>query len=321
MQLSFAPMEGLTSHIFRCTHSRLFGGADEYYSPFIAPDGSGRFKGGSLRDVLPENNVGLKLVPQILVNKAEPFLVVARELQDLGYEHVNLNAGCPSPTVVPKHKGAGMLADLRSLDNTLADIFSRCEIKVSVKTRLGLESTEEFPRILEIYNKYPIHELIIHARDRKGMYKSPVDTESFIKAFEESRAPVCYNGDIFSPEQLISLKERLPGLDRIMLGRGAVANPALFRQLRGGKALEKEELKAYHDALLEAFEQAALGDRYTFGRLKELWFYFSFMFADCSKEVKRVYKSRDKAEYVSAVDMLFSCCELDREGKFNGNNI
>jgi len=318
MHLSFAPLEGLTSHIFRSIHSELFEGADEYYAPFIAPDGAGRFKGGSLRDILPENNKGFKLVPQILVNKAEPFLVVARELGELGYEHVNLNAGCPSATVVPKHKGAGMLADLESLDNTLADIFSRCELKVSVKTRLGLESTEEFERILEIYNKYPIHELIIHARDRKGMYKSPVDMETFIKAFRASKAAVCYNGDIFSMEHMKRLKTSLPELDRVMLGRGAITNPALFRELHGGKALDKSELKEFHDRLFAAFEAANLGDRYTFGRLKELWFYFGCMFEDCSKELKRIYKSRDRADYISAAENLFSACELNENGYFRG---
>jgi len=318
MQLSFAPLEGLTSHIFRSIHNELFGGADTYYSPFIAPDGSGRFKGGSLRDILPENNTGLKLVPQILVNKAEPFLVVARELAAMGYEQVNLNAGCPSPTVVPKHKGAGMLMDLKSLDNTLADIFSRCEIKVSVKTRLGLESTDEFERILEIYNKYPIHELIIHARDRKGMYKSEVDMAAFKKAFENSRAPVCFNGDIFSVSHKQKLDEKVNGVERIMLGRGAISNPALFRELRGGAALEKDELKEFLDRLFHAFDSAAFGDRYTLGRLKELWFYFGFMFEDCDKGLKRIYKSRDKTEYASAADALFAACTLKNGAYFGG---
>ena len=318
MQISFAPMEGLTSHIFRSIHAELFGGADEYYSPFIAPDGSGKFKGGSRRDVLPENNKGLTLVPQILVNKPEPFLAVARELGEMGYTHVNLNAGCPSQTVVPKHKGAGMLSDLESLDNTLADIFSRCELKVSVKTRMGMDSTDEFGPILEIYNKYPIHKLIIHARDRKGMYKSPVDTDGFAAAFKASRAPVSYNGDVFTEQSFLSLKGRIPELDDIMLGRGAVSNPALFRLLKGGRQLEKEELKEFHDRLFSAFEPVSLGERYTFGRLKELWFYWGSMFEGCEKELKAIYKSRDRVSYLSAVEQLFSQCRLDPDGKFRG---
>ena len=111
MELSFAPMEGITYSAYRRVHAEMFPGADRYYAPFIAPDSTGRFKAGNLRDVLPENNAGIKLVPQLLCNAAAPFLAVARELKDLGYEEVDLNVGCPSGTVVAKHKGAGMLGD------------------------------------------------------------------------------------------------------------------------------------------------------------------------------------------------------------------
>ena len=191
MRLYFAPMEGITTHIYRRVHARLFGGADRYYAPFIAPDGSGNFRASSARDVLPENNTGIALVPQLLCNRAEPFLAVARQLADMGYEEVNLNLGCPSGTVVSKHKGSGAFADLGSLDDMLADIFSRAPVAVSVKTRMGLESVDEFGTILEIYNKYPIAELTIHARARSGMYKSPVDREAYLTAARNSRAPVC----------------------------------------------------------------------------------------------------------------------------------
>ena len=231
MVFSFAPMEGVTSHSYRRVHAEMFPGVSRYYSPFIAPDGSGKYKASHLRDILPENNAGLDLVPQILCNRPEAFLAVARELAAMGYREVNLNAGCPSGTVVPKHKGAGMLADLRSLDDFLAEVFSRCELRVSVKTRMGLASTEEFPAILEIYNKYPLSELIIHARDREGMYKSTPDLKGFAAAFRQSRAPVCYNGNIFSPAAIDAAVQAVPGLERVMIGRGAAANPALFRHV------------------------------------------------------------------------------------------
>ncbi len=183
--------------------------------------------------MLPENNEGIKLVPQLLCNAAEPFLAVARELREMGYEEVDLNVGCPSGTVVAKHKGAGMLGDLRQLDDCLADIFSRCPLKVSVKTRLGLYSAEEFPAIVEIYRKYPLSRLIVHVRDRDGMYKSEPDVEAFAPALS-CPFPVEYNGNIFTPADLDSLRQRYPNLSAAMLGRGAVTNPALFRELRRG---------------------------------------------------------------------------------------
>lgn len=315
MYLSFAPMEGISSYIFRQTHARMFGGADEYFAPFIAPDGSGTFKAGNLRDVLPENNRGIRLIPQLLVNRAEPFLHVARELHDLGYDEVNLNIGCPSGTVVAKHKGAGMLMDLDSLDDCLADIYSRSPVKVSIKTRMGMESPEEFERILEIYNKYPVQRLIIHARARAGMYKSRVDLAAFAKALPACRCPVWYNGDIFSPGAVDTLSGLRKGLAGIMLGRGAVADPALPRLIKGGKALEKQELRCFHDELLDAFLSAGLSPSVAMARLKELWFYMLYKFPDSRREAKLLLKSQKLPDYIDAVENLF------RNGQFSAEHF
>lgn len=310
MQLSFAPMEGISSRIYRQTHARLFGGVEEYFAPFIAPDGSGKFKASALRDVLPENSQGIRLIPQLLVNRAEPFLRVAEQLHSLGYAEVNLNIGCPSGTVVAKHKGAGMLLDLRSLDDCLAEIFSRCPIAVSVKTRMGVERTEEFAEVLEIYNKYPIQRLIIHARARAGMYKSRVDLPAFLAALPECRCPVWYNGDVFSPEDMDKLKAA-DGLAGVMLGRGAVADPALPRLLRGGNGLSAGELKAFHDALLERFLAEGLGEQAAMARLKELWFYMLYKFPDSRKEAKGLLKAQRLSDYTAAVEALFASGKFD----------
>lgn len=317
MALDFAPMEGITSYIFRRVHEEMFPGADRYYSPFIAPDSAGKFKAGNLRDVLPEKNPGIKLVPQILCNAAEPFLAVAREMQDMGYTEVNLNAGCPSGTVVSKHKGSGMLIDLYSLDNCLADIFSRCELKVSIKTRLGVQSADEFPSIMEIYRKYPIQELIIHVRARSGMYKSAPDKKAFADILGTCPFPVTYNGDIFSVSAYNSLREEILGDYGVMIGRGAVANPALFRELRGGEKLKTAELKAFHDRLLEEFLAAGLDANITTARLKELWFYWQTMFPDCHKSIKAVYKSKRLEEYRTNANIFFNENEVSNELCFN----
>ena len=316
MELSFAPMEGVTYSIYRRVHAGMFPGADRYYAPFIAPDSTGKFKAGNLRDVLPENNEGIRLVPQLLCNAAEPFLAVARELEDLGYEEVNFNIGCPSGTVVAKHKGAGMLGDLRQLDDCLADIFSRCPLRVSVKTRLGLHSAEEFPAIVEIYRKYPLSRLIVHVRDRDGMYKSRPDREAFA-AVQDCPFPVEYNGNIFTPADLDSLRQRYPDLNAVMLGRGAVTNPALFRQLRGGAALTAGELREFHDRLVEEYLASGLAPHYTAARMKELWFYQLCMFPDAERAGKAILKSRTLPDYRAAVSALFASVDLDPGAGFN----
>ena len=244
MELSFAPMEGITGSIYRRVHARFFPGADVYYAPFLAPDGTGRFKGSALRELLSENNTGLTVIPQLLVNTPEPFLAAAETLGGLGYKEINLNVGCPSGTVVAKHKGAGMLEDLESLSRCLDTIFSRCPQRISVKTRLGLGSTAEFPAILSLFRRYPLARLIVHARDRAGMYQSMPDLDTFALALIDSPFPVVYNGNVFSSGAYEAIVSRFPTLSGVMLGRGAVADPALFRRIRGGSAMSVEELSS-----------------------------------------------------------------------------
>ncbi len=318
MIFSFAPMEGVTTSLYRRTHARFFPGVDRYYAPFLAPDGSGRVKDSALRELDPAQNPDLKLIPQILCNRAEAFLALSRELAAMGYREVNLNAGCPSGTVVPKHKGAGMLLDLQTLDAFLAELFAHTSLQVSVKVRLGLESPEEFPAILEIFNRYPLSELIVHARVRAGFYKSTPDLAAFAAAFSASRAPLCYNGNVLSPQHMEKVMSTVPLLHHVMLGRGAVANPALFRQLRGGEKLDPTELSAFLEALLAGLLEKGLGERHCLGVLKEIWYYVNHMFPGADRELKRINKARTLEDYRSAVGMLFHSGCFDSDAAFPG---
>jgi tRNA-dihydrouridine synthase len=311
-------MEGLTSRVFRRTHARFFPGVDRYYAPFLAPDGQGKVKASALRDLDPEQNRDISLVPQILCSRPEAFLALSRELAAMGYGEVNLNAGCPSGTVVPKHKGAGMLADLDSLDRFLAEVFSACPLRVSVKTRLGMESGAEFPRILEIYRRYPLSELIVHARPRDGMYRSTPELGAFAPALEGSPFPVCYNGNLLDRRSYEKVMLTFPELDRLMLGRGAIANPALFRVLRGGPPLEAQELRAFLDALCAALREEGLQERLILGRLKELWYYVNHMFPGAERELKQLNKARSLSDYESAVGKLFASGRFDPDAAFPG---
>ncbi len=316
MELSFAPMEGVTYPEYRRVYARMFPGADRWYTPFIAPDPKGCFKGTALRGVLPENNAGLDLVPQLLVNAAAPFLEAAKVLADLGYREVNLNVGCPSGTVTAKHKGAGMLADLGALDRCLDGIFTRCPLAVSVKTRLGYASASEFPSILAVYRKYPLSLLIVHARDRAGMYGSAPDLGAFALALEDAPFPVAYNGDVFSPADAEAIAGRFPEVQGLMLGRGAVCDGALFRRIRGGPPLGAGELRAFHDTLLEEYLASGLSPAYTAARMKELWYYLRCLFPGTDKAVKAVFKARSLPDYRAAADAILSSHEPDPEAHY-----
>ena len=300
-------MEGITLFRYRMIHHRMFPGAAEYYTPFIAPDSKGSFRPKYLRELTSDCN-SLRVIPQLLVNNAEAFCATAEKLRELGFGEVNLNIGCPSGTVFSKHKGAGMLTDLASLDAVLDGIYSRAEQKgyrVSIKTRMGVHSTEEFPAILECYRKYPISKLIVHARCRDDFYRGEADLSGLASSIGECLFPVVYNGNIAAPEDLEKVSLAAPQIESVMIGRAAVSNPALFRWFKTGEQLRLEELKAFHDELVETWMEDGLSPAFTVERAKTLWAYMQELFPEAKREVKAVLKARNMPDYRIAAETLF----------------
>ena len=300
-------MEGITLFRYRMIHHRMFPGAAEYYTPFIAPDSKGSFRPKYLRELTSDCN-SLRVIPQLLVNNAEAFCATAEELCGLGFGEVNLNIGCPSGTVFSKHKGAGMLTDLASLDAVLDGIYSHAEQKgyrVSIKTRMGVHSTEEFPAILECYRKYPISKLIVHARCRDDFYRGEADLSGLASSIGECLFPVVYNGNIAAPEDLEKVSLAAPQIESVMIGRAAVSNPALFRWFKTGEQLRLEELKAFHDELVETWMEDGLSPAFTVERAKTLWAYMQELFPEAKREVKAVLKARNMPDYRIAAETLF----------------
>lgn len=302
MKLYFAPMEGITSHIFRNVHHRLFGGCDKYFAPFIVPTENERITLKTLKDLLPENN-NAKVVPQVLCNDGEVFKEFIKKLKYLGFDEVNLNFGCPSGTVVKKNRGAGILREPETLDRFLDEIFSDCDIKISVKTRVGFNSHDEFDKLLEIYNKYPISELIIHPRVREEYYKGTANPETFDKAYYNTKLELCYNGDIRSVKDFDKISEKYDRLSSAMIGRGAVTNPAIFREIKGGKKLQTKELVAFSKALEEEYLKLLGSYTYTFHRLKEIWMLMILNFP----EEQKIFKAIKKSGRMSDLNETIAC--------------
>ena len=182
MKYYLAPMEGLTTYNFRTNWNRCYGGMDKYFTPFIS---NRHMNSRERNDVLPEHNVGMYTVPQILTNKAEEFLSLAEQLAGYGYHEVNLNLGCPSGTVVARNRGAGFLGTPRELETFLDEIFEKCPLKISIKTRIGMECPDEWAPLLKIYQKFPMKELIIHPRLQKEGYKGTPHLEAFAEAVND----------------------------------------------------------------------------------------------------------------------------------------
>lgn len=305
MKFYFAPMEGITGYIYRNAHNAFFNNIDKYFSPFIMANQSESFKTKELNDVLPENNEGIALIPQLLTNNADDFVHTSKKLKQMGYDVVNLNLGCPSKTVVSKYRGSGFLTKKEELDIFLEDIFSKSTTKISIKTRIGKEQPEEFYALVDIYNKYPIEELIIHPRVQKDFYNNKPNMKIFKEALELSKNPICYNGDIFTIKDYNNLSADFPKVDVIMLGRGLIANPGLVNEITSNIKLDKNMLKAFHDKVFEDYKKVLYGDRNVLYKMKELWFYMIQMFSNNAKYAKKIKKAERLIDYEEAVSSLF----------------
>ncbi len=332
MQIYLAPLEGITTYTYRKAYEQHFGGVDRYFTPFIVNKKLGNRE---IQGLLPENNPNMKLVPQIMTNRAEDFLQVTKEIAAFGYDTVNLNLGCPSGTVVSKKRGAGFLAYPKELDAFLSEIYEKCSLKISIKTRIGLEDEEEWENLLSIYEKYPMEELIIHPRLRTDYYKAPIRMEAFAKAIEQIKVPICYNGEINSVEDTGRIIQLFPQIDRIMIGRGILRYPYLVEQIRimlqeseeqqenetqknvfqrekvkAGKIEssdndKKQRIRAFHDQLLDDYSQIMSGERNTLFKMKEIWSYLGESFEGAEKCLKKIKKANHLVDYQIAVNELF----------------
>ena len=316
MLISLAPMEGLTGHVFRRVHAECFGSLDRYYTPFLAHPHVGQpFSKKAFKEIDPEANRGLNVIPQLLTNDAEQFVWAARLLAELGCEQVNLNLGCPSGTVVSKGRGSGFLGRLDQLEAFLLEICEKSPLPVSVKTRLGLESDAEYERVLEVFCRCPLAELIVHPRVQKDRYEGKPRQEAYGATLARAPFPVAYNGDIFGVGDLEALVEAYPGTGHVMLGRGMLTNPALAREAAGGPVLSQTELQQFHNKLFDAYEEE-IGGNAVF-RMKEWWFYAERAFTDPLAVHRAIRKVRKAQEYAEAVDRIFTEQHLCARPRFD----
>ena len=304
MKLYFAPMEGITGYVFRNAHEKYFGAVERYYSPFISPTQHKCMNHREKNDVLPAHNASISLIPQVLTNQVKPFLDTATALQDMGYGEINLNLGCPSATVVTKGKGAGFLDRKDALHAFLDEVFAKCPIEISLKTRLGMSRPEEVWELLLMFREYPIKEWILHGRVREDFYNGKANRALFGEVLEQSRIPLCYNGDVATIEDYHKLQELFPKLQAIMIGRGLLANPSLAREIKGGMPITVGEFRAFQKEICMGYKEIMSGERNTLFKLKELWSYWSRLFVGQEKEIKQVKKASSVAAYLEAVDRV-----------------
>jgi len=303
-----APLRGVTDHLFRTIFTNHFGGFDLAVAPFISSKRDSVFKPKYIRDVLPENNAALPVIPQILSKSAEEFTALANYLHGFGYETVNWNLGCPFPMVARKQRGSGMLPHTEEICAFLEHACRHLKGRLSIKLRLGWSDPDDLFRLIPILNDSPIEEVIIHPRTGLQRYGGRVDLDSFQRCLPRITHPVVYNGDITTGEDYRRLSARFSGIRRWMIGRGCVSNPFLPMEIKSpdyhfsGKI---ERMKAFHGALFEGYSNLLSGPSHVMNKMKGFWQYFSWLFEDCGNAMKKIKKTKNPKLYLDQVNHFF----------------
>jgi tRNA-dihydrouridine synthase B len=305
--LILAPMRGITTMYYRKAFVRHFQGLDIEMAPFISTVGADRINPKLLKDVLPENNSGLPLIPQVIGNKADDFVQMAIALHELGYDEVNWNLGCPHKPIRKKRRGSGLLPYPDTIDTILDQVCDRSPCRISVKVRLGVSDKSELMKLIPVLNRYPLSEVIVHPRTAEQMYNGTVDLDAFEEAFQALEQTVCYNGDINNRSFHHAVQQRFPTIGRFMLGRGLLANPFLCEEIKGGISHLRKcdnyipRIAAFHNELLSSYEAILHGDHPVLGKMKEFWTYQSTHLSNGRQLFKKLKKTQHLSTYKDIV--------------------
>ncbi len=306
--LYMAPIKGFTDYTYRNTFTEHFGGFDLAVSPFISSKRDNKIKKKYVKEVLPENNSRLPVIPQILSKTGKDFITLANYLYELGYGSVNWNLGCPYPTVAKKKRGSGMLPHTDMIHEFLDNVVPGIKGTLSIKIRLGWRSNDDIFRLIPILNQYPLEELIIHPRTGIQRYDGEVDLEAFGQIIPMINIPLVYSGDIRTFDDFKKLSQKFDSVSRWMIGRGCLANPFLPLIIKTEEDEIKDrilKIKQFHEALFEKYSTLLDGPSHVLNKMKGHWCYMSSPFTDCKKTMKKIKKSRRPDQYLELVNLFF----------------
>lgn len=306
MQLSLAPLQGFTDLVFRRAFAKYIGGIDYFYTPFLVLQKGDELKSSHRREV--ESGEEEKLIPQFIGNSVKEFVFFRDYLTGLGYKKMNWNLGCPFPMLVKKKKGSGLLPYPEIIEEVLSEGLDD-KIELSVKMRIGYESSNELEAVLQVLNKFNIAEIIIHPRLGKQMYKGEVDMSAFEKAINLSKHPIVYNGDIGALEDYQQRLEQFPKLKQVMIGRGLLHDLFLPLKIKGKELPSVGErldlLEKLHGEIYDSYNSYLSGDTQILSKLKPMWEYFASNFNNEHKVYKAIKKAGGMKKYNAAVAFAF----------------
>lgn len=303
-----APLQGFTDFRFRNAFHQFFGGIDQYIAPYIRVKGKLEIKPASERDLLPANNVSLHLIPQIITKDSDEFIFVANHVQKLGYTELNWNLGCPYPMIAKRGMGSGLLSIPEKIDKILNRVCAETDIQISVKMRLGYESSKEIFNVLPILEKYRLANIAIHPRIGKQLYKGEVDLKVFEECLGLTSHKIFYNGDITSVGRFREMKERFPTINHWMIGRGLIADPFLPAMIKADNPVYPENryelFSSFHDALFSSYEEALSGQKHLLMKMYSFWEFFIHSFPHTPKGLKKIKKAQNLNVYREVVRQI-----------------
>ena len=300
--IHFAPLQGYTDDVYRRIHHELIGGIQTYYTPFLRMEGGG-VRSKDMRDIRPEFNEGVPVVPQIIVKSMKEFEFLTGIVEEKGYSRLDINMGCPFPLQAKYGRGSGLLAHVDIVSEMAKTIASKSSLKFSVKMRLGWENADEWRPVLDILNEIPLEQITLHPRIGTQQYKGSVNMEAFNEFYALCKHPMIYNGDVTTVNGIRQLEENYPKLAGIMIGRGLLARPSLATEYVSGLELPWEKrrltLLDFHDRLKAHYETTANSEAQVHSRLRLFW---EYMEEELGRKVyKKIMKAGNLKNYLSAV--------------------
>jgi tRNA-dihydrouridine synthase len=300
-----APMQGLTNRALRAyfiEHVRPDVIFTEFMRVNTAPAGMG-LTAVDLQDVATEQD-GVPLVVQLVGHDREALVLAARVAQEAGAVHINLNMGCPYGRMGGGLTGGGMLRCPDNLAEVIPALREVISGSFSVKIRTGYDDPDQILSLLPLFESSGVDFLVLHPRTVVQKYDGAADHGVTARVVRETGMPVIANGDIRSAADGGRVLGET-GAAGLMLGRGAIADPALFRRLRGltnrepGREERRTELASYLHEVLTRYGQLFCGDTQVLNKVKEIIAYLDD--PELAKPLKELRRAKTVRAFEAAL--------------------
>lgn len=306
MIIAVAPLQGYTEAPFRHFHREVYGPvAHVYFSPFVRIE-HGEVRKRDVRDITSSLNMNHHVVPQIIFKNVDEFRRLLDEVVSAGYDHVDLNMGCPFRPQTRQGRGSGMLVNGEELERVRVAMEGYGNVSFSVKMRLGLDDEADWRRVVPVINAMDLVHVTVHPRTAADEYKGDLRLAEFDRLLPELEHPVIYNGDVRMPGDMEALMERYPSVAGVMIGRGLLARPSIINEWQEGREWSADErlghLLCLHDGIYGYYRSALCGDAQVLSKIKPFWEYVAPSLD--RKAVKAIKKATTLSRYETAVASL-----------------